>query len=208
MTKQAPDWVAAERRDLAATLDGLSAEQWDAVTLCEGWRVSEVVAHITMPFRYSMARFALEMVKSAGNFNKMSDRRARADAHALSNDELSASLRDNATHPWTPPGGGFVGALSHDVIHGLDITVPLGIDRLVPADRLTMVLDSLTPKQVKYFGTDLAGVELVAEDRPWRYGSGAELSGRAQDLLLVLCGRRLPSGHLRGEPSGRFTSSA
>ncbi|MDT2010241.1 maleylpyruvate isomerase family mycothiol-dependent enzyme [Rhodococcus opacus] len=78
-----PDWVIAERQDLATVLDGLTPEQWDAPTLCAGWRVREVLAHITMPYRYSMPRFAVEMIKARGNFNRMSDRRARADADAL-----------------------------------------------------------------------------------------------------------------------------
>ncbi|RZL83915.1 MAG: maleylpyruvate isomerase family mycothiol-dependent enzyme [Rhodococcus sp. (in: high G+C Gram-positive bacteria)] len=201
-----PDWVIAERQDLATVLDGLTPEQWDAPTLCAGWRVREVLAHITMPYRYSMPRFAVEMIKARGNFNRMSDRRARADADALTPEQWVATLRDNAAFPWKPPGGGFDGALSHDVIHGLDITVALGIDRTVPADRLSRVLGGLTPHRVKYFGTDLEGVRLAADDRDWTYGDGAPLHGSAQDLLLVLCGRRLPPGHLTGDPGPRFTA--
>ncbi|MFD6060659.1 maleylpyruvate isomerase family mycothiol-dependent enzyme [Rhodococcus wratislaviensis] len=204
---ETPDWVVAERHDLATVLAGLTPEQWDAPTLCEGWRVREVVAHITTPFRYSVPRFAVEMVKARGNFHRMSDRRARADAYDLTPEQWVATVRDNAAFPWKPPGGGFDGALSHDVIHGLDITVALGIDRRVPEDRLGRVLGGLTPKRVKYFGTDLAGVQLTADDRAWTYGAGTQLRGSAQDLLLVLCGRRLPPGHLTGEPSPRFTAT-
>ncbi|MFC0451489.1 maleylpyruvate isomerase family mycothiol-dependent enzyme [Rhodococcus jostii] len=201
-----PDWVVAERQDLATVLEGLTPEQWDAPTLCAGWRVREVLAHITMPYRYSMPRFAVEMIKARGNFNRMSDRRARADADTLTPEQWVATLRDNAAFPWTPPGGGFDGALSHDVIHGLDITVALGIDRTVPPDRLSRVLGGLTPQRAKYFGTDLEGVRLTADDRDWTYGDGASLHGTAQDLLLVLCGRRLPPGHLTGAPGPRFTA--
>jgi uncharacterized protein (TIGR03083 family) len=197
--------IAAERRDLAAILAGLPAEAWDAPTLCRGWRVREVVAHITMPFRYRLPRFAFEMVRSRGNFNRMADRCARRDA-AASPGELAAALRDNERNPWKPPGGGFEGALTHDVIHGLDITVALGLDRRVPEDRLRPVLAAVTgPKSQKFFGTDLAGIALHAEDLDWSLGSGVPMSGPAQDLALVLCGRTLPPGHLRGEPSARFT---
>ena len=45
--------VAAERRELAAVLSSLPVQAWDAATLCAGWRVRELVAHVTMPFRYS-----------------------------------------------------------------------------------------------------------------------------------------------------------
>ncbi|HEX9519402.1 MAG TPA: maleylpyruvate isomerase family mycothiol-dependent enzyme [Streptosporangiaceae bacterium] len=198
--------IAAERRDLARVLSDLPASAWDAETLCAGWRVREVVAHMTMPFRYSAARFAAELARSGGRFNAMSDRIARRDAAAVSAADLLSILQDNATNPWKPPGGGYLGALTHDVIHGLDITVPLGIGRRVPADRLRAVLDAIAaPKARKHFGTDLSGVRLRAEDIDWASGSGQQLSGTAQDLALVLCGRKLPPGRLHGEHAARFT---
>jgi uncharacterized protein (TIGR03083 family) len=90
---------AEERHELAAMLGGLPARWWDAPTLCAGWRVREVVAHMTMPFRYSVPRFMLELAKTRGNFNRMADRRARRDAASLSADELATTLQDNAnTH--------------------------------------------------------------------------------------------------------------
>ena len=55
------------------------------------------------------------------------------------------------------------------------------------------------------FGTDLAGIALRADDIDWTFGSGTPLSGTAQDLLLVFCGRKLPSGRLRGESARVFT---
>jgi len=114
--------IAAERGELADLLDGLSAEQWNELTLCAGWRVGEVVAHITMAFRYSTLRVVIGMLKARGSFNRMADRAAHRDAEQLSPDELVACLRSNVHHGWKPPGGGYVGALSHDLIHGLDIT--------------------------------------------------------------------------------------
>src|SRR5512140_2720614 len=116
------DMIAAERAELAEVLTGLPAAGWDDPTLCAGWRVREVVAHITMPFRYSRGRFAFELARSRGAFNVIADRCARRDAAVMSPDELVAALRSNASDPWKPPGGGYAGALTHDVIHGLDIT--------------------------------------------------------------------------------------
>jgi len=199
------DLIAAERRELAALLDGLAPSAWVASSLCAGWRVAEVVAHMTMPFRFSAGRFVWELAKSGGRFNAMADRVACREAAEISREALVASLRDNADHPWRPPGGGAEGALSHDVIHGLDITTALGLDRRVPLERLEIIFAAMKPKQIKYFGTDLSGVALRADDLDWSYGTGAPLAGAAQDLLLVLCNRRLPAGRLRGEPSSRFT---
>jgi uncharacterized protein (TIGR03083 family) len=205
MTASIHDLIAAERRDLADLLDTFSPEDWDAPSLCEGWRVREVVAHITMAFRYSTGRFLRGMLAARGNFDRMADRSARGDAAGLTASDLVAILRDNLDHRWKPPGQGYDASLSHDVIHGLDITVARDVGRKVPADRLQIVLDGLTPKSVRYFGTDLDGIELVADDLDFRFGSGEPLHGAAQDLLLVICGRKLPQGHLAGPSSARFT---
>jgi len=199
--------VAAERRDLAELLSSLPARSWDSPTLCAGWRVRELVAHVTMPFRYSAARFVTELVRSGGRFNAMADRCARRDGAAPAS-EMLAALRDNATNPWTPPGGGLPGALTHDMIHGLDAVVPLGIDRRVPQGRLRIVLESVSgPQALRHFGTDLGGIELRADDLDWSFGSGQVLAGQAQDLALVVCGRKLPPGRLHGEQAPRFTQA-
>jgi len=200
------DMIAAQRAELAEVLAGLPGSSWDEPTLCTGWRVREVVAHITMPFRYGRGRFALELARSRGRFNEMADRLARRDAAVLSPMDLTEAVRSNTGHPWKPPGGGYTGALAHDLIHGLDITVPLGLARAVPEERLRAVLPaSLDDRSVKFFGVQLDGIELRAGDMDWRLGSGTPLEGAASDLLLVLCGRTLPAGRLSGEPSARFT---
>ncbi|SCF19701.1 maleylpyruvate isomerase family mycothiol-dependent enzyme [Micromonospora mirobrigensis] len=197
--------VRAERGDQVRLLAALDAGQWDAPTLCAGWRVREVVAHVTMPLRLSTGRTLLELARARGRFDRMADRYARREAARLSPEQLVAVRRATVDHPWTPPGGGVAGALAHDVIHGLDVTVGLGLDRRVPAERMALVLAGMRPGAVAYFGTDLDGVRLQATDLDWGHGAGAPLRGLAQDLLLVICGRRLPPGRLDGAAAARFT---
>ena len=49
------------------------------------------------------------------------------------------------------------------MIHGLDITVQLGLPFAVPEDRLRRVLPaSADSKSVRYFGTELSGIETFA----------------------------------------------
>ena len=97
--------VGDELVGLADALDRLTPEQWEMQSLCAGWRVREVIAHITMPTRMSSFRFLLEIAKDRGNFNRMADRIARRDAH-LANDVLVVSVRSDELRRWTPPGGG------------------------------------------------------------------------------------------------------
>ncbi|MEU7476366.1 maleylpyruvate isomerase family mycothiol-dependent enzyme [Lentzea sp. NPDC042327] len=186
------DVVAAERRDQAELLESLTQQQWDSASLCAGWRVKEVIAHTTLPYRSSPGRILKEVLKAGGSFNRASDRMARQDAAQLSPRQLLDTLKANVHHPWTPPGGGPVGALSHDVIHGLDVTVALGLDRKVPLDRLRLVLDGVKPGHVRYFKSDVKGRELVATDLDWTFGAGTPVRDEAQNLLLLVCGRRLP----------------
>ncbi|MEU3992416.1 maleylpyruvate isomerase family mycothiol-dependent enzyme [Streptomyces platensis] len=198
--------IAAERRELAAMLDGLPAGQWDAPTLCAGWRVREVVAHMSMGFRYSLPKTVAELVRAGGNLHRMTDRCARRDAAAASTSELAGFLREHAHHPWKPPVGGIAAALGHDVVHGLDITVALGLDRRVPEDRVRLLLEKITPGTARFFGADLRSIQLRADDLDWSFGTGTPLYGSAQDLLLVAYGRKLPPGRLHGEPHPRFVA--
>ncbi|MFD3870825.1 maleylpyruvate isomerase family mycothiol-dependent enzyme [Streptomyces sp. NPDC058623] len=198
--------MADERRSLADVLDDLPAESWDAPTLCAGWRVREVAAHMTTGFRYSLAKTARELVRAGGRLHRMTDACARRDAAAYPPGQLAAFLRENAHHPWTPPVGGLPMALAHDVVHGLDITVALGLDRRVPEDRLRVLLAGVDARTLRFFRTDLTGVELRATDLDWSFGAGAPLHGTAQDLLLVAHGRALPPGRLAESALGaRFT---
>ncbi|MCY0905969.1 maleylpyruvate isomerase family mycothiol-dependent enzyme [Arthrobacter sp. H14-L1] len=74
--------VAAERRAFSDVLESRSEQDWNTPSLCAGWRVREVVTHMTMPLRFSAPRFIGEMIRSRGSFARMADRVARRDAQA------------------------------------------------------------------------------------------------------------------------------
>ena len=178
-----------ERARLVELLGNLTHDQWRRPSLCEGWQVREVLAHVTMPFRTSPLRMATGLARARFSFDRYADRDARATAASMDDADLVALLRDNLRHPWRPPGGGPVGALSHDVIHGLDMTEVLGLPR-PPAARVGLVLQGATEKSLAYFGVDLSGTRLVATDADATVGSGIEVRLSATDLLLVATGRR------------------
>jgi uncharacterized protein (TIGR03083 family) len=192
--------VAAEFVALAELLAAATEAQWDTPSLCAGWRVREVVAHMTMAARYSEDQFMAELRRCDFDFGRLSNEIAGRDA-ALPAGELVTNLRSDVMAQWTPPGGGYHGALNHVVIHGLDITVPLGVPRRSPDDTIKIILDDLTRGDVhERFGTSIEGRSLQATDLDWSYGSGPPLRGEAGDLAVVLCGRVLPAGRLDGKP--------
>jgi uncharacterized protein (TIGR03083 family) len=192
--------VAAEFLALADLLDSASDAQWDTPSLCEGWRVREVIAHLTMAARYTEEEFTAELRHCDFDFSRLSNQIASRDAE-LPAGGLVANLRTDVMHHWTPPGGGYHGALNHVVIHGLDVTVPLGVRHRSPDETIRVVLDDLTEGGGHaHFGIDIEGRSLQPTDLDWSYGSGPELRGAAEDLALVLCGRTVPDGRLEGKP--------
>lgn len=183
----------------AQLLEASAPERWDVPSLCAGWRVREVVAHLTMPARYNEDAFMAELREDEFDFTRLSNRIAGRDA-TLATSELIANLRDDALHRWTPPGGGHRGALNHVVIHSLDITVPLEEPRCASDTAIRIVLDDLTEGGGHaHFGTDIQQRHLQATDIDWSYGSGAQLSGTAAHLALHICGRNVPTDRLQGE---------
>jgi uncharacterized protein (TIGR03083 family) len=195
--------VAAEFTSLAELLAAASDAQWDTLSLCAGWRVREVIAHLTMAARYSEEQFMAELRRCDFDFTRLSNEVAGRDA-SLPAGELVANLRSDSMQHWTPPGGGYHGALNHVVIHGLDVTVPLGVPRSSPDETIRVVLDDLARGGGHTrFDIVISGRRLEASDLDWSHGSGPVLRGAAGDLALAVCGRDVPAGRLEGEPLQR-----
>jgi hypothetical protein len=86
-------------------------------------------------------------------------------------------------------------------VHGLDIRWPLGLQRLIPAERLqksptfltTPPASSLVPKGA------LGGLRLEASDIGWTHGNGPSVRGSSEALLLAMTGRTIALEHLDGD---------
>jgi uncharacterized protein (TIGR03083 family) len=192
-------FVADAFRALADTLEILPQGQVDAPSLCAGWSVRNALAHMTMAARYSPDEFAAELRSVDFDFSRLSNRIAERDG-TLPIDELLKNLRSDEMAQWIPPGGGLVGALSHVVIHGLDITMPLGLPQTASEEAMRLVLDTLTGGGVhQNFGTSIDGIQLCATDVDWSYGQGRRVAAPAQDIIVALCGRHIAGLSLADE---------
>jgi uncharacterized protein (TIGR03083 family) len=185
-------WVAPTYHGLADLL-ATAADAWDAPSLCEGWLVRHVIAHVTMPARLTPEQFGAEMAAAGGDFTVLSDTVAKRDA-SMPVADLLEQLRSPILHAWLPPGGGAAGALSHAVIHSLDVTIALDRPAVAPAAAATAVLDQLTAGNGTRFGVDLAGVRLEATDTGWSWGDGRLSRGDSGSLVALVSGRALPDG--------------
>jgi uncharacterized protein (TIGR03083 family) len=192
------DVISVERRALADALDQLTEDQWHAESLCAGWTSAHVAAHLTMPFRISEQDYLAGVQAAGGDFTLFSDAVAERDSK-IGKDELVAVLRENADNPWAPPGAGLIAPLSHDLIHGIDITWPLGADWPIPDRALASVLDMLVGDGAEtVFGVPLTGLSLHADDLGWSWGGGAAIHGSGRDLVPLLGARRIPFERFSG----------
>jgi uncharacterized protein (TIGR03083 family) len=186
-------WVAPTYNGLADLLTATAVDTWDASSLCEKWLVRHVIAHVTMPARLTPEKFGAEMAAAGGDFTVLSDTVATRDA-SLPVTDLLDQLRSSTLHAWQPPGGGAAGALSHAVIHSLDVTLALDRPAVAPAAAVTAVLDQLTASNGAWFGVDLTGVRIEATDTDWGSGNGRLVRADSGSLVALLSGRTLPDG--------------
>jgi len=186
-------WVAPTYLALADLLTATTPETWDAPSPCEKWLVRHVIAHVTMPARLTPEQFGAEMAAAGGDFTLLSETVARRDA-SIPVADLLHQLRLPRLHGWQPPGGGAAGALSHAVIHSLDVTIALGRPAVAPVEAATVVLDQVTAANGTIFGVDLTGIRLEAADTDWSWGNGRLRHADSGLLVALLSGRTLPDG--------------
>jgi uncharacterized protein (TIGR03083 family) len=188
-------WVAPTYDRLADLLAAAAVDVWDAPSLCEKWLVRHVIAHVTMPARLTPERFGAEMAAAGGDFTVLSNTVAARDA-SLPVVDLLDQLRSPKLHAWQPPGGGAAGALSHAVIHSLDVTIALDRPAAAPREAVIAVLDQLTAANGTWFAVDLTDVRLEATDTAWSWGRGQVVRADSGSLAALLSGRTLPDGRI------------
>ena len=187
-------WTATdrERLDLADVLEGLSDEQWAQPSLCSGWRVRDVAAHLALAHT-PLVPAIVTMVRARGSFDRMV--RETAVRHATApTSQLVAEIRGMAGSRRHAPGITCLEPLVDALVHGQDIAIPLGRPRTMPveaaATAATRVWGYRWPmSNVFRAHTRLRGLELVATDVDWSVGQGARVEGPIQSLLLLLTGR-------------------
>ncbi|SFS31003.1 maleylpyruvate isomerase family mycothiol-dependent enzyme [Saccharopolyspora flava] len=190
--------AVAERGDLADYLATLTRGQWEEPTLCAGWRVRDVVAHVISYDDLSWPGVLKRAVRAgfrpgAINEGLVAESRSRSTGELL--DRLRANLRP--TGPITVNGGMI--PLVDATIHHQDIRRPLGQPREIPPERLRVVLDLAMKAPPVGAKKRAAGLRLVATDLDWSRGDGPEVRGPAEALLMTLAGRSAAFTELDGE---------
>lgn len=191
--------IASQRRSLAALLDSLSGEQWESPSLCDGWRVRDVAAHVAMAaLPPSPALLLVGAVRARGNIDRLNhDVAVRAAQRPVA--EIAGTLRQHADSRRLPVVANHRNVLFDILVHGQDIARPLGIDRPMPIPAAAAGAERVWTMGWPFWAQRrLRGIRLVADDADWAVGSGAEVTGPVSALLLVLTGRPAGLTALRG----------
>ena len=117
--------VAAQRRSFAELIDGLDDAQLATPSLCAGWDVKTVAAHVVSTVSDGMPGF-LRMAVRCASLSRGIDRLARSRAQAPVSD-IVAALRENADRPITSPVFGPRGPLADILVHTGDVRIALGL---------------------------------------------------------------------------------
>ncbi|MBV9822752.1 MAG: maleylpyruvate isomerase family mycothiol-dependent enzyme [Actinobacteria bacterium] len=194
------DMVVSERRHAADLLGTLTPDQLRTPSLCAGWTVHDVAAHLTTYLRFGQLKIYTGILLTAADLDRVNrwlTRRAarRPDA------ELATLLRRRAGARTTVPRSGFDPILADLVLHDLDIRVPLGIPRAIPRQALAVTFHHLTSRAAPGFamGSRLDGLACTATDTGWTAGTGLPVEGPAETLVLGIGGRTAALDGLTGD---------
>ncbi|TDP41191.1 maleylpyruvate isomerase family mycothiol-dependent enzyme [Nocardia ignorata] len=182
--------VAEERTTLVELLAALDESEWDTASLCAGWRIRDVVAHLVLATRFTLATIVVELVRARGNIDQLIHDSAVRYADRTTTAGLLAQLRETIVSRATPIGTTPLDRLMDLLVHGQDIAVPLGIERVAPTEPAQWSLERVWAMGAPFHAPErLAGYQLCATDTGWTVGSGTVVTGTAVELLMLVTGR-------------------
>jgi len=191
--------VDEQRAALADVLEGLGPDEWDHPSLCAGWKVRDVAAHVISSPQSGLGTVSVAMLRAKGNFNRcILDEGKRAGIRPTA--QILADYRQYAGSRRRPPGTTYLDPLLDVLVHTQDIVVPLGRRHDMPPAAACAAAGRVWGTSFPFRARkNLAGLRLVASDVAWSVGDGPAVHGPMASLLLVLTGRPAGLAGLTGE---------
>ena len=184
--------VVEQRLAIAELLAGLPEADWERPSLCAGWRIRDVAAHVTLiPAPAPPSTLLVDLAKARANYARwntvVSQRRAARTPAQLVQD-LQTTAESRAV-PWPVNAGNVMWDI---LVHAQDIAIPLAIDLPTPPDAGAAAAARIWELRWPFsFGAKrrLGSFTLTATDANWTVGSGPEIFGPISAVLLLLTGR-------------------
>ncbi|WP_298746139.1 maleylpyruvate isomerase family mycothiol-dependent enzyme [uncultured Serinicoccus sp.] len=202
------DLVHQERESLVADLETVETSRWDEPSLCPGWSVHDVVAHLVDNARTSTPRLLLAMARAGFDFDRQ-NAQGVARERGSSPGETLERLRAVAGRTSSPPAPR-ASRLVEEVVHGEDVRSPLGIGHAYAQEAVVLALRDQLRTPVGFGGGKdrVEGLSLRATDAGIVVGEGPVVEGRALPLLMAVSGRRVFLGDLHGAGVDTMVSRA
>ncbi|MEW1889161.1 maleylpyruvate isomerase family mycothiol-dependent enzyme [Streptomyces sp. IBSBF 3010] len=190
--------VHAERAALIDDLARLDDAQWELPSLCAGWTVHDVAAHLVDTARTTRLGFVVGLARERFDFDRQNARGVERERGASPQETLQR-LRRVASRTSTPPAP-LDSRLVEQVVHGEDIRRPLGLAHPYPPEAVarSLCLQLRTPASFGGAKELTARVRLTATDAELSAGNGPEVRGPALSLLLAVSGRQVVREELDG----------
>lgn len=196
--------LRSERHSLIGFLETLTPDEWTVPSLCSGWTVQDVAAHLAWSPTLRPLETVLGVARGGFRLNRVNEENARRWA-TRGPSAILVQLRTNAERGLRPPGTTELMALSDAVTHAVDIRRPLGRSGPMNPEAFPAVADGFAglrwPLTISVGGGArrvTRGLRLVADDLDWSHGDGPEVRGSAEALLLVLARRPVGPDELSG----------
>ena len=185
--------IQDERLRLVDRLRSVRARDFDQPSLCEGWTVRQVLAHLVTPFLVSRASMASAVVRRGGISAAM-DAKAREIAERPPA-QLVGILEQHAASRFRPPGMPVAAPLTDVIAHSADIRWVLDDERAdwATEQRMRPVLDFLVGRRSRIGFVPagrVRGLRLIVDELQWEHGRGAEVRGAALAMTMAILGRR------------------
>ena len=192
------EMIKLERASLVDALGTLTPTDWDKPSLCTGWSVRDVLAHMVATANMTPLSFFAKFAGSGFNFPAMTAKEIARIGTGRDGAELVGQLRARIDARTAPPGPA-ASWLGETIVHGEDMFRALGGYREHPAAHVVAVADFYQGSNL-LIGTKnrIAGVSLRATDAGWQHGTGPEASGPILALVLAMTGRKAALDDLSG----------
>jgi uncharacterized protein (TIGR03083 family) len=200
--------IDTQRLSLAGLLEQLSDEEWRQPSLCDGWTVRDVAAHLTLQQVGAGAAIAM-MIKYRGNTERAIHDSACERAAALPTERMIAEIRAMVGSRQHNFGVTYRETLIDILVHGQDIAIPLGRRHDMPPEAAATAASRVwTMRWPPPFPAKrkMKGFRLTATDTPWFVGEGTEVQAPMSAILLLSAGRLGALPQLSGEGAPDLTA--
>ena len=208
--------VDDQRARTATLLDGLSAQQWEHASLCDGWAVRHVAAHLTMQQQSYGDLFGfvarhprmLRSVTLNATIHDSAVIRARELSTTQITDAIRATIGSRRHNAFVTP----LETLTDILVHSQDIAVPLGLDLEMRPGPSALAATRRWAMRGSWMAwvnrrLPLDDHSFRATDVDWARGTGTSVEGPIGAILLLLTGRPAALDQLTGEGAEALRSA-